>query len=402
MPATDVLVDRYQREADDRTAFIEQLSADAEQAGRDLSPQEMEMITRAQTRVTELGQQIAPLREAARVAAESRARHGQLAIERTTSSTPSADPTTLYRSAGAYAIDAWRSALGEDAARDRLASFRRAAAHQTTADNLGVIPEPILGPVLNFIDAARPVVTAIGPQSAPSGRFTRPRITQHTDVGPQPGEKTELVSRKMLISDLQVLMATYGGYVNISRQNVDWSTPNIMDIVINDLAAQYAIETETATGTALLAAGSAGPSLPATPTSGDVSAALWAAAASAYTATKGQGRLILAVSPDMLGLVGPLFAPVNPTNAQSTGFAAGSFGSGAMGAISGISVVMSAQLPAGTMIVFTTAAVEVYEQRIGSLQVTEPSVLGVQVAYAGYFAPIVLEPTGVIEITKAA
>ena len=52
------------------------------------------------------------------------------------------------------------------------------------------------------------------------------------------------------------------------------------------------------------------------------------------------------------------------------------------------------------MIVLSTAAVEVYEDRIGSLQVVEPSVLGVQVAYAGYFAPLVLEPPAIIEITK--
>ena len=47
----------------------------------------------------------------------------------------------------------------------------------------------------------------------------------------------------------------------------------------------------------------------------------------------------------------------------------------------------------------STAAAEVYEERIGSLQVVEPSVLGIQVAYAGYFTPMVIEPTGIIKIT---
>ena len=51
------------------------------------------------------------------------------------------------------------------------------------------------------------------------------------------------------------------------------------------------------------------------------------------------------------------------------------------------------------MIVLNTAAVEVYEDRIGSLQVVEPSVLGVQVAYAGYFADLIIEPDGIVEIT---
>jgi hypothetical protein len=71
-----------------------------------------------------------------------------------------------------------------------------------------------------------------------------------------------------------------------------------------------------------------------------------------------------------------------------------------MGAISGIAVVVSAGLNAGTILVLSTAAAEVYEDRIGSLQVVEPSVLGVQVAYAGYFADIVIAAAGIVKITK--
>ena len=48
----------------------------------------------------------------------------------------------------------------------------------------------------------------------------------------------------------------------------------------------------------------------------------------------------------------------------------------------------------------STAAAEVYETRVGQLQVVEPSVLGVQVAYAGYFTPLVIDATGIIAITK--
>jgi hypothetical protein len=36
---------------------------------------------------------------------------------------------------------------------------------------------------------------------------------------------------------------------------------------------------------------------------------------------------------------------------------------------------------------------------VGTLQVTEPSVLGVQVAYAGYFTPLRLVDNGIIELT---
>lgn len=217
----------------------------------------------------------------------------------------------------------------------------------------------------------------------------------------QSAEKTELVSRKMTIGKVPVTAKTYGGYVNVSRQDIDWTSPAIMDLVINDLASVYAQKTETALDVAIDAATTAGPSIPTGPaTAAGVSTAVWTAAGTVYSAMKGAGRLILAVSPDMLGLVGPLFAPVNPQNAQSTGFNAGSFGTGAVGAISGITTVMSSGFDAGTMIVLSTAAVEVYEDRLGALQVVEPSVLGVQVAYAGYFAVLALEPAGIVEITK--
>ena len=79
---------------------------------------------------------------------------------------------------------------------------------------------------------------------------------------------------------------------------------------------------------------------------------------------------------------------MNPTNAQSSGFNAANFGSGIIGYVSGIPVICSPGLATVTNhygLVVNSAAVEVYEQRVGALQATEPSVLGVQVAYAGYF-----------------
>ena len=74
-----------------------------------------------------------------------------------------------------------------------------------------------------------------------------------------------------------------------------------------------------------------------------------------------------------------------------------------MGAISGIPVVVSAGLTAGTIgVLFSTAAVECYEQKVGQLQAVEPSVLGVQVAYAGYFTPVTVEANGIVKLLNAS
>jgi hypothetical protein len=392
--STDQMLARYMGEIEERQTFIDGLVEAAENEKRDLNEQEMELVTRARDRISVVNQNMKPLEESRRISTDSEERIAALA--QFMSRQP--ETTVEYRSAGAYVIDVWRAGLGGEEAIRKLDLFNRAAAHQTTADNPGLLPETILGPVVNFVDESRPLVSALGPRDLPGGSWSRPRVTQHTNVAPQGAEKTELVSRKMLIEKIPVAPTTYGGYVNVSRQDIDWTSPQIMDIVIADLAGYYAQVTEEAAADAFVAAATAGPDIPATPDGADVAAAIWEAAALVWTATKGQGRLIIAVAPDMLGLVGPLFAPINPQNAQSGGFTAGGYGTGVVGAISGIVVVMSPGLAAGTMLVMSSAAAEVYEDRIGSLQVVEPSVLGVQVAYAGYFSPLVIEATGIISV----
>jgi hypothetical protein len=62
---------------------------------------------------------------------------------------------------------------------------------------------------------------------------------------------------------------------------------------------------------------------------------------------------------------------------------------------------MSAGLSAGTSFVFSTAAIEAFEQRVGTLQATEPSVMGVQVAYAGYFTALTIEDDGIVPLAEA-
>lgn len=398
MGATDHMLARYVSEIEERQQFIDSL---VEAAGdKDLSTEQLELVTETRNRIAHVNDLMRPLEEARKISGDSAQRIRQLAeYMRETPPTPEA---VEYRSAGAWVNDYWKASLGAEDAVQRLALFNRAAAHQTTSDNPGLLPTPIVAPVLNFIDTARPIVTWLGPRQIPSNSWTRPKVTQHTSVAQQPvGEKNELVSQKMLITKTAVTANTYGGYVNVSRQDIDWSTPSIMDMVISDLSAQYGSVTEAALGAALVAGATAGQTIPTgTPTVAALSAALWDAASKTYTATKGQGSLALFIAPDMLSLWGQLFAPINPTNAQSPGFTAANFGTGLMGAIGGIPVYMSAGLAAGSNVVVSSAAAEVYEDRIGSLQVVEPSVLGVQVAYAGYFTWWLAETGGIIKIVK--
>jgi hypothetical protein len=184
---------------------------------------------------------------------------------------------------------------------------------------------------------------------------------------------------------------------------IDFSTPAGLDAIIDDLAAQFSIETEQAVGAELAATGTGavGYGTSGNETAATVRGAIWAAAGDIYAAMPGAGQLMLAVSPGALEVFGPLFAPI-PTNVgPGEGLVAGDYRSGAVGAISGIPAFMSAGLTAGTAYLLSRRAVEVYEQRVGALQVVEPSVGGVQVGYMGYFTALTIDDGGIVPLTAS-
>jgi HK97 family phage major capsid protein len=410
---SDAMVMRLEKELEEKNSFLEGLISGAQDADRDLTDNEKEMAVQARSRVTALDDQLKLLYDSRETMTRARTRTAEVYAAMDRARSEADNGPIEYRSTGAYVMDYIAASTGSQSAKERLELYTRAAAHQKTSDNLGVVPDPIIGDVINFIDAARPAVSYLGPRAMPSATWYRPKVTQSTLVAKQGSagaaadEKSELVSQKMTITRLTGNAITYGGYVNVSRQDIDFASPSMLDVVINDLAAQYAIQTEAALGTVIQGiannvevAGAAG-----SETAAALAGALWSAAADVYAAVKGQGRLFLVVPPSRLGLWGQLFAPVNPQNAQSTGFNASDFGSGIVGNISGIPVVCSPGYPTvanhlGS--VLSTAAIEVYEQRVGALQITEPSVLGVQVAYGGYFTPITIESGAVKRIVNLA
>lgn len=399
------MINRLEREIEERDAFIQGTVAGAQDTDRDLTSSENEMVTEARKRIEVVEEQLETLRAAQTRTIAARGRAADMQRQLALARHQVDEGEVEYRSAGEYVIDQYKASTGSREALERLEFFHRAAAHQKTSDNLGIVPDPIVGDVIRFIDDNRPIVQAIGPQPLTSGTWYRPLVTQEPLVAKQGAaglaadEKAELTSQKMTISRLTANAITYGGYVNVSRQNLDFTNGQAMDLVIKGLASNYAIQTEAATATALDASTSTNVGYGASPTAATIRAALWSAASTVYTAVKGQGRLVLALAPDRLAVFGPLFTPI-PTNvAPGEGLVAGSFNSGQVGGISGIQVVLSAGCASTKAFLFSTAAMDVFEQRVGTLQVTEPSVLGVQVAYAGYFTPLLISNNGIIELT---
>ncbi|HEY3484321.1 MAG TPA: hypothetical protein VGK49_03005 [Ilumatobacteraceae bacterium] len=404
---SDAMLTRLEKEVEERNAFIESIIANAQDAERDLTDTENELMGDARKRIEVIDRQIATISESRGAAMRARKNVEQSDRELDRLRAGADRGEVEYRSAGAYIVDTLAAHLGSADAREKLEVFHRTAAHQTTADNAGLLPDPIVGPIVSFIDATRPLVMALGTQPITTSPFRRSRVTQHTQVGRQTDgttdditEKVELSSRKMLITSDTVTAETYGGYVNVSRQNIDWSSPNVFDTIVNDLAEQYAITTEAVACDALQAVNTTAVEYPLTPTADELATKIWDARADVYTAVKGKGSVLIAIAPDRLAAFGPLFAPYGPQNQQGTGFTAAAFGQGPVGVISGIPVYMTAGLASGEAFVLSTAALELFEQRIGTLQVVEPSVLGVQIAYAGYFATYTAAAGGIVPLEE--
>lgn len=414
--AGDSMIRRLETELREKQTFSNEIISRAQNAERDLSDDEKQLVVEARGRIEQIKDQLETIEDISRVSYETsnRARQVGQAIEQM-KGRHDAGPVE-YRSAGEFALDSYKSHLGDREASERLELFYRAAAHQKTSDNLGVVPDPVIGEVLNFVDGSRPIVSRLGARPLPGATWHRPKVTQHTSVGLQgtegaaSDEKSELVSQKMTITRLDASAVTYGGYVNVSRQNIDFSNPAAFDAIVNDLALQYAIQTEAATGATLLATSNEVELTTETggsPTADELVEGLWSAVAKIYAATKGAGTPVLVVDPSKLSVWGKAFSSytMNQDGRASGLSITSAFGQGLVGNIQGVPVLVSAGLGGASTdygVLMSTAAVEVYEQRIGTLQVTEPSVLGVQVAYAGYFTPMVVEAGGLQRIINEA
>jgi HK97 family phage major capsid protein len=292
------VLEAFRAQREEQVSTIDSILQQIE--GRDLTDAERGVLEAARNRITQLDEQIRPLAEFEAL----RDAHGDTvrSLPRPADSVAPRvagmqERVPQYRSAGAFLVDYLRAngimerGVIDTAAQARVAAVQqRAVDNQTTADTPGILPQPIVGGVVSLVDANRPLITSLGGARALGGipgiTFTRPKITQHTQVGKQTAEKTQLPSRRMTINGIPFTKETHGGVVDISRQDIDWSSPAAWDILIRDLADMYAIESETtvATDFAAKATGTAPPALPAAPVLADWTHALYVAAMHSYQA----------------------------------------------------------------------------------------------------------------------
>ena len=303
----DIMLAKLREERDSKLKFAEDLANTAASENRDISTNELEIITRTKDRVEAIDKQLVVLTRESSLDEESQQKLAKLAG----AAIGSANAPVEYRSAGHYLADYIGVLIGEGdkktKAEERLRRYHRAAAHITTGNFTGVFPEPIVGPLVNLINASRPLVNAIGTTPVPSGpSFRRPRLNDPniaTGVAPQAAQKDELVSQPFTLTSDNVDLSTLGGYVNVARQVLDWGIAS-MDVVVNQLAARYSYATERMAITEMEKSTSKVPLAP-TATSAEVLAAIYDAAALVFAQTS-QLPTTLAVGPNGWARMGGL------------------------------------------------------------------------------------------------
>lgn len=430
------VLDRLREQREEQTTFIEHLLGQVAEQKRDLVDAERANLESARERVAQIDAQIKPLEEwenirGAHTASTARftpthvedddTDEGETrSVRRGAGARIKTQPRTHeYRTAGEFLVDKLRAVGNPDAAgkgylapdpeaAQRMAAYAetRALVHQTTADTPGLLPENITGDIYNDLDPSRPLIASIGAKAggmSPGKKFYRPVVTQHTQVGRQTAEKAELPSRQLKIDNVEFNKDTFGGALNVSRQDIDWTSPSAWDAIIKDLMDQYGVFTEDFAAGEFDTLVTAEVELITDDLDGWI-AAIYEAAAHAMTKNKTVRASALRMpnhvwtSVDMWGKFGVMLAK---WRAQGDGSGAGTSAANSFnGSILEFSRTMVPGLPDGTVIIGRKNAVEYYEERIGLLQAVQPSVLGIEVAYGGYGAFGTLDASAFVKIVN--
>ncbi|CAB4179960.1 hypothetical protein UFOVP1054_19 [uncultured Caudovirales phage] len=278
-------------------------------------------------------------------------------------------------------------------------NIRAAAPDVVTSDIPGVIPTPIIAPVYNNFQGRRPLIDATGVRAMPqSGAiFIRPVVTTHNSVGTAT-QNTTITASAFVVDDVQIVKTIQGGYVEISEASMDWSSPEVLGALLDDMARVYADRTDLLACSELVTG--------TTNTNNFANASItdpaewvrwmYQAAADILTGSNGNLPSALAVSPNIFQYLGqlvdgsdrPLFPQVGPMNAYGT-MTPGSDSAVAFG----LRLVVDRNLGATDMVIMDPTGIECWEQQKGAISVEQPSQLSRQIAFRGYFAAKVIDPS---------
>ena len=292
------------------------------------------------------------------------------------------------------------NAAYKEAVRDQQTALQAAAGDVLTTDTPGLLPVPVLGPLFQDLNFVRPVVSAFGARAmpnTPSKTFIRPTITTHTSAATQT-EGSAVSATTMVIASNTVTKTTVAGQVTLTMQDMDFTDPASMNLILNDLAGEYLIATDNIAADNLVsgktASGSTWTVTADNPTS--LINSLYDAARE-ITEDSNYFPTHLCVSPDVWEKLGSqLDGSKRPILGYTTNGVIGQNSIGRVGGLQytgmdvmGLQLVVDNNFASGTMLVVYAPGYEIYEAQQGVLSIANPSTLSRTFSYYGYFATFV-------------
>jgi hypothetical protein len=299
------------------------------------------------------------------------------------------------------------------AQRRNQTALQAAAGDIVTGDTLGLLNLNVLGPLFQDLNFVRPVVSAFGARAmpaSPSRQFVRPTITTHTSAAVQANQLDAVSATTMVIAANTVTKQTVAGQVTLSQQDIDFTDPSALQLVLNDLSGQVLIKTDDIAADALVAGKTASGSTwtvtaadPTTLISALYDAAREIAEDSNYFPTH------LCVSPDVWELLGrqtdadkrPLFG-YNANGMMTTNSIGNVSGMQYTSMnVLGLTVVVDNNFASGTMLVVYAPGFEIYESGATLQSFENPSTLGRTLSIHQYFATFVAKSSFIQGIVVA-
>ena len=285
------------------------------------------------------------------------------------------------------------------------ANIRAAAPDVVTTDTPGILPEPIVGPVYNNFRGLRPVVDAIGVKAMPGGGkvFRRPAVTTHTTIGASNGENVALDQGTFVVSNNDVTKGVYGGYVRLSEEDMDWTEPAVLGLLLDDMARVYANETDNVAADNLITGITNSNNFTSANIADPTEWVTWmyTAASDILSASNGWLPTHIFVAPNRWASLGnledgqgrPLFPQVGPMNAY------GNLAPGAQAGVAfGLQVVVDRNFASGTLAIGHPDGFEIFEQQKGAISVeAADGSLSRYIKFRGYFATLMIDDTKFIK-----
>ena len=278
------------------------------------------------------------------------------------------------------------------------------APYINTESTPGILPEIITGTVYDGLNPVRPFVSAIGTRAMPTvgATFRRPKITTRPVVAQQSAQFDTLNASTVVVSNNDITKLSFGTYVTVSEQDLDWSDPASIDIILNQLAIAYGQATDNYAVDTCHAAITQTSAVTDTAVGADWVAAIYEGARQISLDTNYLPTHMIVTPGAWAALASsvddanrPVFPFVGAPNLMGQNAAGNSSATSWNGNPLGLVLVVDRHTPGSFMghAAGPAAGFEFYEQQKGAISVDVPSTLGRTSAYRGYAASFMADAT---------